>query len=330
MNDYYPFGMTYNSYSVSSMQPNVLLGGGKEVQDELAIGFTDFGARMYMPEIGRWNGLDLMADNKKNLPLSPYQYANNNPVLYVDPFGLDWFRHDESGATLWNESTGATNEFEGQTFQNVGQRFAWTGTVYDENGVETPIVTIGNADGTTRVLVANEFGLGRFPERGNGFARYSHGLADVYTLNNETAPQAHGDNWAHPRTAASFFNLIQEWTNVEPGITLHYGDISAYDPSINLGHQTHTQGRAIDIHYFTETGGELEGNQSYLNGDVCAVSSFMTLSSQYGFTSNYSYGNRYNHEGNTNHSAHDDHFHIGHPNQAAPVQNNVVAPNRNR
>lgn len=98
-------------------------------------------------------------------------------------------------------------------------------------------------------------------------------------------------------------------------MTVHYGDISAYDPAINLGHQTHTQGRAIDMHYIGANGQELRGNSAYLNADVNIINSFMTHAEDHGFTSNYSYGNRFTHQGNTNHSVHKDHFHIGQPNQ---------------
>ena len=71
----------------------------------------------------------------------------------------------------------------------------------------------------------------------------------------------HGDNWINPEVASAFYNSIQGFRSSITGanITLHYGDISAYDPSINLGHQTHTQGRAIDLHYIGEDGVELHG-----------------------------------------------------------------------
>lgn len=42
----------------------------------------DYGARMYMPELGRWG----TSDRKGELYLSksPYSYANNTPVNAID------------------------------------------------------------------------------------------------------------------------------------------------------------------------------------------------------------------------------------------------------
>jgi RHS repeat-associated protein len=54
---------------------------------QVGSGYLDYGARMYMPEVGRWGVVDPMVE--KNNDQSGYSYAVNNPILYTDPFGLD-------------------------------------------------------------------------------------------------------------------------------------------------------------------------------------------------------------------------------------------------
>lgn len=85
MNDYYPFGLTFNSYSRENSADQKYTYNGKEEQDELDLGWLDYGARMYMPEIGRWGVIDPLAENF--YPASPYSYALNNPVNLTDPDG---------------------------------------------------------------------------------------------------------------------------------------------------------------------------------------------------------------------------------------------------
>jgi hypothetical protein len=47
----------------------------------------DYGARFYDPQLGRWHRKDPLAEWHFNS--SPYAYCLNNPVNYIDPFGLD-------------------------------------------------------------------------------------------------------------------------------------------------------------------------------------------------------------------------------------------------
>jgi RHS repeat-associated protein len=88
MEDYYPFGLTFNSYSIENSTPNNYLYNGKEKQDELGLDWMDYGARMYMPEIGKWGVIDFLTDLDNSW--SSYNYVRNNPISKVDPDGNYW------------------------------------------------------------------------------------------------------------------------------------------------------------------------------------------------------------------------------------------------
>uniref|UniRef100_UPI001E299646 RHS repeat-associated core domain-containing protein n=1 Tax=Chryseobacterium sp. c4a TaxID=1573582 RepID=UPI001E299646 len=82
-NNYYPFGLNHVGGDKG------LLGGylnykynGKELQET---GMYDYGARFYMPDLGRWGVVDPLAE--KMTRHSPYNYAFNNPLRFIDPDG---------------------------------------------------------------------------------------------------------------------------------------------------------------------------------------------------------------------------------------------------
>ncbi|MEM7512587.1 MAG: RHS repeat-associated core domain-containing protein, partial [Bacteroidota bacterium] len=89
---YYPFGMRMASLSFQQETENRFRYNGKELHTELGLGLYDYGARMYDPVVGRWNGVDALADFYPSL--TPYHYVYNNPLIFVDPLGLEGYRYD--------------------------------------------------------------------------------------------------------------------------------------------------------------------------------------------------------------------------------------------
>ncbi|WP_162144501.1 DUF6443 domain-containing protein [Aquimarina latercula] len=85
--NYYPFGLQHKGYNntITGRKHNYGF-GGKEEQDELGLGWVDITARNYDPAIGRWMNLDPLAEKMRRH--SPYNYAFNNPIFFMDPDGM--------------------------------------------------------------------------------------------------------------------------------------------------------------------------------------------------------------------------------------------------
>ncbi len=120
--DYYPFGGRWTSSGtqagVSRWQYN-----GKEAQNELASGlnYLDYGARMYDSRIGRWHSIDPLVE--KYYSLSPYLYCNGNPILFIDPNGMDW----RKGLKLISQSISGNASFGLQVGAKVDVGFGKVG-----------------------------------------------------------------------------------------------------------------------------------------------------------------------------------------------------------
>ncbi|MDR6517303.1 RHS repeat domain-containing protein, partial [Chryseobacterium camelliae] len=151
-NNYYPFGLKHQQYNTgsSSMATYNYKFGGSELQEN---GMYDFGARMYMPDLGRWGVMDPLAEIMRSH--SPYNYAYNNPVNYIDPDGMAPRRLTMANADspLDYEPSPGLNPNRIGMGNNVGYGDSYGfGSVYSGGG--------GSATSSSSTFFNNTFNLG--------------------------------------------------------------------------------------------------------------------------------------------------------------------------
>ncbi|MCX8531930.1 RHS repeat domain-containing protein [Chryseobacterium luquanense] len=155
-NDYYAFGLRYRE-GINAGGSYKYEYNGKELQEE--IGMYDYGARFYMPELGRWGVVDPMAEVTPHV--SPYHYANNNPLMFNDPTGMlsqsfiDNVWNSASGTTWYNTGIGFTSSG-GNSMDYDGNPINWgsgaTGMLMMSAGL-SPMGGGGGGVGLPEILI---------------------------------------------------------------------------------------------------------------------------------------------------------------------------------
>jgi RHS repeat-associated protein len=131
---YYPFGLEMGGMSYVGSTENKYKYNGKEKQDALGLGWYDYGARFYDPQIGRWLSPDPLAVEFPSW--SPYNYVENNPIKLTDPDGRapDIYKFDENGN--YQGKTTAPGEHTGVFTGKNGFAFKFADPINDPKSID--------------------------------------------------------------------------------------------------------------------------------------------------------------------------------------------------
>ena len=130
-NDYQPFGKRWVTPSMP-VSDNRDRFNGKEDQSFAGLPFSDYGARMYDYERGRWLMQDPKAENFINS--SQYCFCGNNPISRIDINGEDWYsyqkkEYNEQGEMIEYTAYAFTEATSQQELDDAGINGTYLGAV---------------------------------------------------------------------------------------------------------------------------------------------------------------------------------------------------------
>ncbi|AWG24969.1 DUF6443 domain-containing protein [Flavobacterium kingsejongi] len=207
-NNYYPFGLKHTNYnSYVPINTYNYKYNGKELQEELGLNMYDHGARNYDPAIGRWMNMDPLAEVSRRF--SPYTYALNNPLRYIDPDGMMAMPPTELDAENYGYSI--SDIADGETWVDSDGSWAfnaesktWEGTNGTDFNVATEVQQLDEVSVTGKSGQGQGDGFGWFTVWGDqrdgdttglkGTTSESIKSSDIPTLSNGNANGRPG-NW---------------------------------------------------------------------------------------------------------------------------------------
>jgi RHS repeat-associated protein len=261
--DYYPFGLTFNSFKRENTTPQDYKYNGKEEQNELNLGWLDYGRRMYQPEIGRWNVVDPLAETYANI--SPYAYVANNPIVLKDPNGAEIWLSYTSRNENDEEITTRVRYSQGKLYNEDGKVYKGSGSTADIfNLVKDQLNSIKELAGDNKEI--NDI-FSVLEETSN-----DHDIdIDTRPYNAEgKTPEERNENYNklnHP--FFSLFGLDGTTTNYNPLNDTEPENGERRDPRIALIHELrHAYDKEVDTYEWTS------GGKSIKTGTYIPVSTF--------------------------------------------------------
>jgi len=155
LNNYYAFGLSMGTIDYTGPgKPYLYQYNGKEKQDFFRLGYYNYGARSYDPQIGRFTTIDRYAEKYQSM--SSYQYAANNPALFIDVNGDSvWvtssIKQDKEGNSVINRTIHITGKVLNEANSTVSASDLAKG-LNDRLNAQGVNETTSNADGTTTTV----------------------------------------------------------------------------------------------------------------------------------------------------------------------------------
>ena len=178
--EYIPYGEVFVEERNSQFSTNFLF-NAKELDNETGLYY--YGARYLDPTGAMWLSVDPMWE--KNIDANPYNYCHGNPVVLVDPDGMDDYGLDDGGKIYFIKETDQKNT------DKVYSDYKKRSGRHSENFVEIP----------SGILKKNE--NGEFSDDAN---KYGKGYRYNFETNTEKAKE--------------FFEFVAENSHVEWSMTV--------------------------------------------------------------------------------------------------------------